>query len=241
MDIIKKSINDVLFRIPKKILGLAFGTSTYTTMSTKIMDKVVRPRVMLDLNLLSSNTIFIPTSKFDVIASDSYGELWELQDGVIGEASIIAPLSISTKQDLGPTWLNDDDLSYIDTHTRLSMVSDNLVFVYGMNSLLSEAHMECSITYNDTMNQLPAGANKEISSFITLAVKAFVHNELIIEINEGYIHNGAELNIVKDYIDKYESSEEEYEDAKRHIIGKLLFMSNETAMEDYVSIMFPRL
>jgi len=232
MNVIQKSISDVLFRIPREVLqhtlyiGRGPKQIDVATIGSKILALIIRPRVLVDLNLASSNIKFVDIKYCTISEQDKYGMVVTVPKDKIGGGSIVSPTSISTSGNI--------------PYTNLELIAENTVYVHDVQSLSGDSRLKCTVTYDANMTNIPPGAYKLISRFITHAVKAYCYNELRIRLSKGEIYQGAELTEIRTTIEEYSTSEEDYQNMQDTKIGKLLFMSNESAMSEFTKHHFPR-
>jgi len=234
MNVIQKSISDCLLRIPREVLqhALYIGRGPkqvdVSTIGSKIMSMIIRPRVLVDLNLISSNIKFVDIKYCTISEKDKFGMVITVPSNRIGGGSIISPASISTDGSEGLV------------HTNLELIAENTIYLHDVQSLSGESKLKCTVTYDAQLSNIPPGAYSELSLFMTAAVKAFCYNELRVRLSKGEIYQGAELTEIRSTIDEYSEAEAEYEERKTKVIAKLLFMSNESAMSEFVKHHFPR-
>jgi len=235
MNIIQESISNViLFQIPREVLqhALYIGRGPkqvdIATLGSKILSLIVKPRVLLDINLASANTKFVDIGDCTISEQDQYGMVITVPSNKIGGGSIVSPVSISSSVEMGIA------------HTNMELIAENTIYLHDVRNIDPNARLKCTVTYDPNLNNLPPGATKHISRLITDAVKSYCYNELRIRLGKGEIYQGAELTEIRNVIDTYSDAEANYQERQDTILGKLLFMSNESAMSEFTKHHFPR-
>lgn len=251
MNPLTNGIRDVLFRMPREILQLAFidrRDRAVRKIESQIMSLVVKPRVMKDLNLQSSNTMYVSLSDAKVLSKDEFGTVIEIPKKKISGKTIIEAMAIADKIPVntvaalgGEANMGDalKPVPYIEVHTSLQLIAENVIYIHGDVLLLGNKYLKCAVAYNESLSELPKGAYEYISKLITLAVQAYIYNTLIIKLDMGYIYQGSELEVVKRLVEQFETKGDEYDEELKLVTSKVLFMSDAPSMGDFVSKMLP--
>lgn len=72
--------------------------------------------------------------------------------------------------------------------------------------------LSCNIAYDDNFNSLNAQAVIALQELCLCAVKSYIYNELVLEIDQGKIIHGGEVGAIKDLIYEYKSEEEKFKE-----------------------------
>ena len=72
--------------------------------------------------------------------------------------------------------------------------------------------VNCRLAYDSGLINLPKSAYMPFSRLVTWAVKAYIHNFLVVKLNTMEVTRGHEVGVVKDIIDDYKDANEQYEE-----------------------------
>ena len=81
----------------------------------------------------------------------------------------------------------------------LSMYASNCVF-------------RCYLTYDDNLSGLSTSTYSMFGELCVWAAKRYIHKELRIKLDRGYIEGGFEIGEVKNIVDEYSDAEQNYKD-----------------------------
>ena len=82
--------------------------------------------------------------------------------------------------------------------------------------------MYCRIAYDPEFTNLNTSALETFSKVCEHAVKAYIYNEKVIEINRAFLEHGVDLGVFKEIIDRYAESEERYNELISEMNGAVI-------------------
>ena len=95
---------------------------------------------------------------------------------------------------------------------RVDLIGPNTIMVADGNQWPSNATLRCYVANDTDMTTLPPGAYPKFSKLCELAIKAYIHNTLILKVNSAELQNGQELGRFKEIVDSYADSNTLYEE-----------------------------
>jgi hypothetical protein len=90
------------------------------------------------------------------------------------------------------------------------------------------------VEYDENLNALNPRTFINFSKLCIYATKMFIHNELVVELNRGYIQGGYELNKIQEIIEEYKDAEEQYYDFLENVWRKISFMNDTESYSRYI-------
>lgn len=252
MSVIQHALNDIRYKIPKRVLNLAFVprvsrlSQTYVDVPEQIMSLVIRPRVLVDLNVVGGQEVFIPLDQAHVENLDPVTSVFripkELTDGrsIISVKSInyISPSSIAIYGSVaqcnrgsimtGAKAMMDamSDMPPVST-SEITLIGENVVMVKHATFIPPQSQLRCVIEYDSDMNQINPRSFKVFSHLVMLAVQAYIYQMLVIDMDEGYLQGGAELGSIMQFVNKYEGAEDAYTEYLTTKVQKVLFLNDD--------------
>jgi len=74
------------------------------------------------------------------------------------------------------------------------------------------------------------------SELVIWAVKAFIYNELILELGASTLYYGHNISKMEDIINGWETAGDEYDTFRKEKYGKVSFFNDDVAMSEYISL-----
>lgn len=262
MNAVTYALSFVKEEIPSKILELGLREkfskiNQVITIDEKLRSQVLLPTIIRDLNLNSFLTHTIDLSECNVKNIDpiSNSFIIEVPNEVLGSREIVS-VEMITKRTLGVgSGLGNGSVgsdafrelaNSMDGHgevpiitSRLDIVGRNVILVNLLNQqnlLLRDAHMTVNITKDSSLKHLHPSTFMFFGELVTLAVKRYIHNKLVVSLDKGFISNGHEVSIVKDTIDKYEDASAMYKEFYRTKWQPIEFSNDKTKLSNLIGM-----
>lgn len=258
MNAITKAIQEVRFRIPTEILNLAFTGGTLTSLDERILSSIVRPRVLVDCNIVGGVQLLIPLAKAELtyVGPDGYAVF--IPKTLTNNRTIVSAMSVVSNGDmyLGITdalkenpYVNDllneantlgnnlSNHSYY-TSSSLEIVNENTIFVHDYLYDINALSIRVMVSNDAMMRNISPRSYHAFSNLVVLAVQAYIYNTAVVMLDKGYIQNGHELGRIKDLIDAYENKDEEYREYLKTTWAKVAFMNDTPNFDRYIHSMF---
>jgi len=256
MNPITKSISEVYFNIPKEILELTFLENKdfkVNSIDEAILNRIVRPRVIFDCNIVGGVEIYISIDKCILLVNyigDMTEYLVEVPKALTNNRSIISPLSITVNlhNGLGINQFNVNDsiretvgvmataaASPPITTSRLELVGENKILVGNPSRIIVNGILKCVVENDANMSNIKPRSYIAFSKLVVLATKAYIYNFLSFKVAKGYIYNGHELSIINDIVNDYASANADYQDYLVNTWGRVAYHNDETRMTNLIA------
>lgn len=242
MNPIDKAISDIMYRVPMPILERAFLserdmtgnlTNSPVSISYKIREKVIDPRVMVDCNLVGGTEAEIPLRDVRPEFLPDYRVVWRIPYHLTNNRKISrvyslifgdggAPTQASMYNNGGSVY-DDAAQGLMQSHMPIPNVSNADVQLVGENTVMVNMHVPHSPTLwlrvmlesDSEFSQLKPGSIPLFSKLVEYAIKSYIYNTLIIQIDQSMLYGGHTLgrfmNIVEDYADAEQLYQETFE------------------------------
>lgn len=240
MSALKKAVDEMKFRIPIQVLQLAFQDEKPNwrrapiSLDERILNAVIKPRVLVDSNLLGGQTIMLSLAGLNPSYIDTYTVIYEIPAERLAFRTLISVLSVgympynTTFNSLGggsgiinPNSLSD--LSTVanrvaDSFSSVPVVSNASVEIVGTNTIMLRDQLRvtnayllnCIVENEENLNNINVRSWLTFADLCEHAVKSYIYNKLIIQIDNAYLSGGQELGSVKSYVDTLSDSEQNY-------------------------------
>jgi hypothetical protein len=239
MNIITKAINDLKYKIPGQVLRIAFTEqdswrSAPISIDEQIRSKVINSRVLVDANMIGGQTVIISLEGLQAKYIDTYTVMYEIPMHLTNYRTIMSVLSISyllystsfNALGSGMGVVNPNSMSDImsagqrvaDSMSNIPPISNANVELVGHNTILlrdqlrttNAYQLRCVVANEDDLSNISPRSFLAFSKLVELAVKSYIYNKLIIDIDMAYLVGGQELGAIKTYVEGLSDAEEMY-------------------------------
>ena len=269
MNAIQKAIQEVRYTIPRRILEAAFLNrfsnwrhTEQTSLERQIEDLVIRPRVMVDCDLVGGTQTRIPLEGLPLVQLDVQGWVVRVPKDRTQGRSIVTPLHVNyLTQTMGyqaGLYSALGDFSHTNAHegsalirsanalvssketvpnvssANLTLIAENTILVRGRMFVTSGAQLVCILGNDDQLSNIAPASFDKFSKLVVHAVKSFIYNTLVIEVGESELQGGAALGIFKTVMDGYADSEQNYQDYLDQVWAKTAFMNDQESYRRFI-------
>ena len=276
MNPITKAINEVKYRIPKQILEKVFidGSKYYRSSMAASIDEqietlVLRPRVLVDCNLIGgvidlvpldgltqerpmqyTTVIHIPSSRLQGRTINSALNVSFFNSAAIAGYASAGVMGMGSFQGGTSSYGTDnsatmgaaagvmsafDKIPMVST-SRVKLIAHNTICVFDGVNIPANSYLRCILSYDDQMSALPMRAYRHFSQLVEYAVKAYIYNELVVDIDAGELKYGQTLGVFKSIVEGYSDANQNYADHLSNVLEAVLFMADEQQYLRYVKL-----
>lgn len=262
MNPIDKALSDLKFKIPKPILEKAFklesmgwlGSNRRSIVSVDhmIKEQVIYPRVMEDCNLVGGQEVLIPLDDIYVEITPDNKSIWRIPLNRTENRRITRVFDIVINNFLNNglgNYQGHDGNALMATvrgisnsHSPIRQVAYHDIRLIGENTILGEfaytqrqrVSLRCMLENEATFNNLPGTAFSAFSRLVEYAVKAYIYNTLIIELDEAALSGGQQLGSFLNQVENYADANELYAEHLKEVWTKVAFMSDRNSFRRHV-------
>ncbi len=247
MDIIRNSIAEVKRRINRHILDKAFINRTfdyrYTNQSNvddQILTMVIRPRVLLDCNIVGGVTAMVMLDGLPIDKPNNYITIIHIPKSRTNNKSIISVSNVNY-YDLGISGLYSGAPGYgynasidmtentaamngalgimasldripITSTSDAQLVAENTIMIKDVFAMPPTAVLRCTLENDENLSNIQPRSYHHFFQLVEFAVKAYIYNELIVDMDMGELQGGQQLGIFKQIVESYSDAEQNYQD-----------------------------
>lgn len=250
----------VKYRIPESVLRQAFKPNPYQnyfareaapySLDELVLQNVIRPRVLLDANLVGGQTLNIPLEGADMITADNYTQIYRIPKEILGNRTIISVLSIAYvpyssmvgsvgvgSGNIALRSMNDTTVSAqrlgeassaipnIST-ARVELIAENTIMVTGIIRMSQGYSVRCVLSNDEDLNNINPRSFPEFATLCELAVKSYIYNTLYFKMDKAFLEGGQELGVMKSYVESLQDSENMYQTQLKEVWAKVAYMNN---------------
>lgn len=262
MNVISRSLEDLKFKIPKEILEEAFITKTsgwrqsQYNIDENIMALVIRPRVLVDCNLVGGAEVHIPLAGIRCERTNDFTSVYYIPKDKTQGRSIV---SVSNITFMDPNRMNTVGFSTgcgntsmmraatgmvnafgdipITSTAKVQLIAENVVMVQDTIVLPANIYLKCTLANDENMSHIQPRSYPVITKLVEYAVKAYIYNHLVIKMGQAQLYGGQELGVFKEIVDEYKDANELYETYLREVVMKVQFMNDNTKNTRFIKSM----
>lgn len=256
MNAVSKALQEIHFNIPSEVLQVAFmeyGSSTnqIISMDERILNSVIRPRVLLDTNLVGGVLVRIPIDQCHVREMLNREFLIEVPKHLTSGRSMVSVLSLISMTgytSIMPNHVNSQFVTAAETMynniayanvvqtARLELVGENTVFCSEPSIFIYSAVLRCVIENEVNMGNLHPRNYHVFSKLCVLAVQSYIYNHLKVKLDQGYVYGGHELSSITDIVESYSDREEMYQEHLNINFRKVAHMNDSEAQHRLIKL-----
>lgn len=260
---ITKAISDVKFRIPKAILEEAFlrrrgfsqfAKTTPVSLDYRIREEVIDARVIPDCNLVGGTEVTIPLHSVVPIHAPEHKTVYRIPLSLTQNRKITRVYALVYGTGGVPTHSNffssggsiydDAAAGLLASHAPIPHVQNIEVRLIGENTIMTDnmvpispnLHLRCVLEADNEFSHLKPTSIPIFSKLVEYAVKSYVYNTLIIEVDSAYLTGGQELGRFLSIIEDYSDSETLYEELFNDKWKKVAIFSDDQARKRHLKM-----
>lgn len=256
MNAIQKALDEISFTIPQEILIEAFKDpipnwrQAPISLQEQIRNKVIRPRVLVDLNIIGGKMIIVSLEGLAAKYSDVSTLVYEIPPERLGHRNLISVLSVAymplaaSFNHLGtgigtviPNSMNEVgsvSQRVFASHASIPPISNATVEIIGQNTVLIRDkirttgvyQLRCHVENENNLGNVNPRSYHVIAMTCILAVKSYIYKTLSIRMGSAYLQGGQELGVFKDLVDSYADAEEMYQTYLKEVTRSVMFMND---------------
>lgn len=264
------SINEINHQIPKELLEAAFTiddtpeTVNLNSIDDKILRKLLRKRVLLDMNIIGGIETIIPLNNVKPSFYEYFYTIYQIPPELTMNKEIISALNILLMPGAGVFgqgglsgnsfgnigYMNENPVmnvanrigssfspSGVLSNAHIEIVGYNTVLIYANFRVLTNFGLRVLLENDNNLNNIQPRSYKDVATACVLACKAYIYNKLIIPINSGYLASGQDLGMFKSILESYSEAEADYNTFLRERLGSILFMNDVVRYHRLISSM----
>lgn len=264
---IDKAIADIKFAIPKQILrkvflnNLSFWSPQNTSIEEQIKNLVIQGKVLDDCDIVGGTKVYIPTSDLPREFTDEFTVIFRvpknktqgrtitnvlgmgfLETNSYGQnngASQMASCSITPVTENVLALFSANNSVPLSSTAECSLIAENTVMVKDTMYIRPNGYLWCELANAENLNNIQIRSMLYFSKLCTLACKAYIYNNYIIQLDEGEIKAGHELGAFKSIIEGYSESLEEYQTYLHEVWEGVAYMNDAKQHIDLIRVQIP--
>lgn len=253
---ISKALDEIKRTIPRDVLRIAFTDQMRdwrrapSSLDDDIMSSVIRPRVLVDANIVGGVQDTISLQGIPATLVDDFTMMYEIPMRATNNRQIISVKSVGYLPITGsyngygpgvglagPSGVVDmtsagqrlgDSMSSISPNSEAAcdLIGPNTVVIRNFRRMTPAFTLTCMLSNDENLNNINPRSYHAFSKLCVLAVKSHIYNTLLIQIDKAYLSGGQELGAVSRYIENLSDIEEQYQTYLRETWQPIAMMND---------------
>lgn len=261
MNVLRKAVDDLKFYIPRPILDTVFVKRAASwraqspSLDDQVMNQVIRPRVYTDCNLVGGHEIMVPLLGLDAEEIDQNTVVYTVPKARTQNRTIMTVLNITftdptavvstgAYSQCGVSATGTAAQALMDSMAPIPAISTATATVIGENTVMirditrvpANSYMRCVVAHDEAMSHLQPRSYKAFCKLVEYAVKAFIYNEYIIEMDMAELRGGHNLGKFKDIIENYADANELYDTYLKEKWQKISLMNDRESHTRFIKL-----
>ncbi len=239
MSAIQYAMDQICLEIPPQILKVAFVPPSRfgnyrapVGYEVGIREKVIYGRCMRDANLQGGREVYIPLIGLQPEYEDTFRIIYRIPDELLNGCDIITPMNITFGEGTimgttnmgmsGSSPMLDAASGVLSSAMPIPVVSTAYVRMLGRNVVMVEDNMsiprniflKAIVSYDSDLSTINPRSWHRFAKLCVLGTKAWIYNNVDIDMDEGQIQGGFSLGRFRDRVLEYADAETLYQEAK---------------------------
>ncbi len=267
MNILVKAVETVKYTIPIELLKIAFKdevynyTSSHISLDERILSNIVRPRVLIDCNIVGGEMILVKLDGLKQRSLDRFSVIYEIPLELVNYRTILSVLSVgylngmgygnsrSLQQAAGAIGSSSNDLLQASSRVGAAMsnipvvstakanvIGNNTILLYDEAGISGLYQLRCLVSNEENLNNISTRSYLAFSNLVVYAVKAYIYNKLIVQLDNAYLVGGQELGSIKNIVESYSDAEENYQTYLNEVWRKTAFMNDIPSYDRFIKM-----
>lgn len=252
MNPVSRAVQEVRFRIPNEILQSIFNErnkhvrAAPETITEHIKALVIRPRVLVDCDIVGGIEVLIPLDGLMTSRPDDFTSIYRIPKSMTQNRSIISALNVTFNDPTGVAYygmatgcqstqmmataqglLDASGTIPVTGTATVELIGENVISVRDTTILAANAYLRCNLASDENMSHIKMRSMRQFSDLCVLAVKAYIYNMLVVRVDVGELMGGFQLGRFREVVDSYADAEELYQTNLREIWQKVSIMNDD--------------
>jgi len=229
-------------------------TTVNTNIDEQILLNVIKARVLVDCNLVGGTQVLIPLDGLPFDKPNDFTTVIHIPKTRTQGRSINSVLHVaflnqslvssyaSTSSVGGNNQYNSSENSAvmgaavgmmaamdkipITSTANVQLISENTIMIKDVVSIPSNGYLRCILDNDENLNHIQPRSYPAFAKLVEFAVKAYIYNELIIQVDAAELQGGQTLGIFKTILEGYSDAEQNYEDYLREKFTAISLMQD---------------
>lgn len=226
----------------ERFLDNSLGTS----IEEQIRQKVIEGRVAIELSVVGGTEVTLPMRFAEREYVDAWNVIYRFDRRYTGGRRIVSvyEMTYGMTQALGtggsPGYdsrasqymLNARNLLRASTgvgtlsSSYVQLIGPNAVLVNDVNQVIGDSLLRCKLAHEANFSDINPHYWTDFGKMVTLALKAYIYSQLVIEIDENQIRGGATIGRIREIVDSYADANQMYEEFRDNEWYKIRTLSD---------------
>jgi hypothetical protein len=121
--------------------------------------------------------------------------------------------------------------------SRVQLIAENTILIRDGTAIPQNSFLRCVLANDDNLSNIQLRSYRHFSNLVELAIKSYIYNELVVQIDVGEIRYGQVLGVFKEIVTSYADAEVNYRDYLTETWEKVAFMNDDESHLRYLKLL----
>lgn len=243
---------------------LSWRQPTQINLEEQIIKLVIRPKVLVDCDILGGEQTAIPLEGLAFDKPNPRTTVIRIPKSRTNNRSIVSVLNISflsyslmsgygqhAAYGTGVAFANNENTALmastgammaamdnipVTSTADCKLIGENTISVIDVVSFTQSAYLRCMLANDENLNNIQIRSYLQFAKLVEFATKAFIYNELVIDVDRGELTGGMELGTFKSILDSYADAHQNYQDYLKEKWQAIALMNDSSAYQRYAKL-----
>lgn len=263
MNVLQEAVSRIRHAVPQQILEDGFIDEWHrmrglpVSLDTQIINKVIRPRVMADINLVGGTEMTVPLNGLQTEIYDA-GRLavYSIPKKLTHGRNITNPLhvqhsALGTGTNPMGTYNSNYTMSTargllkttgsipVTSTARVRLIAENTILVENATAVMPNSYLRCIVEHDESLSGIKPPSYPVFFQLVEYAVKAYLYNTLMLSVDQGRLSGGRDLGVYRDILSEYSDANENYKEYLDRTWAVTSLLDDEDSKRRAVNVLMP--
>lgn len=237
---------------------------TQTNLEEQIINLVIKPKVLVDCDVVGGEQTAIPLEGLPFDKPNPRTTVLRIPKSRTNNRSIMSVLNISflsyslmsgygqhAAYGSGVAFANNENTALmaatgamlnamdnipVTSTADCKLIAENTIAVIDVVSFTQNGYLRCVLANDENLNNIQIRSYVHFSKLVEFATKAFIYNQLVIDVDMGELVGGMNLGAFKTILDSYADAHQNYQDYLREKWQAIALMNDSAAYQRYAKL-----
>ena len=124
----------------------------------------------------------------------------------------------------------------VTSTANVQLISENTIMIKDVISIPGNGYLRCILANDENLNHIQPRSYPAFAKLVEYATKAYIYNELIIQVDMAELQGGQNLGIFKTILEGYSDAEENYQNYLKEKFEAILFQNDSESYRRLVKL-----
>lgn len=119
----------------------------------------------------------------------------------------------------------------------VDLIAEHTILINDYMGSVGVGSMNVRVGFDAELNTLNPRCIPQIARWVAMALKAYIYNSTVIDLDQGELYGGAELGVIRNIIEGYADAYENYQDYQTEVADAVMYMNSDQKYGNYLRLL----